>query len=67
MCDIHLLTPSCLLSDLIAFKDWSEQGSGPGLSAYLGRILRMGNTHLYDKIHLLNCACGRHNTDERRQ
>lgn len=38
MCDIHLLTPSRLLLDLIAFKDWSEQESSPGLSAYLWRI-----------------------------
>lgn len=35
MCDIHLLTPSCLLPGLIAFKDWSKQESSPGLSAYL--------------------------------
>lgn len=35
MCDIHLLTPSCLLPDSTAFKDWSEQESSPGLSAYL--------------------------------
>lgn len=48
------------LPDLIAFKDWSKQKNRPGHSAHLWMILKMGNTHLYDIIHLLNCARGRH-------
>lgn len=60
MCDIHLLASSCLLPDLIAFKDWSKQKSSPGLSAHLWMILKMGNTHSYNIMRLLNCAHGRH-------
>lgn len=53
----------CLLR--ICYQTWLHLKTGQSRkadwdSAHLWMILKMGHTYLYDIIHLLNCAHGRH-------